>query len=718
MKYYDLTGDEAEVFFTESWELLESLDRDLVELEKDADDELIHRIFRALHTLKGAAGSVGHDGMAQLAHAAETLLDRVRNHELDVTTEMADLLFQVLQLLRNALEDVTEDRPAQASREMESLIERLTRLMKGDIPLQIDAAPSRLPPVDKDGQRVIEDGLKGGLNLLVVFAEADPASIAPLARLLQMYMHAEQVAQIIATTPTAEQLERGHGNGSLVMVVMTDLNRAELEAEMSNIFDIVLLSVADMSNAPYLVLESAAEAVTESLFDEELERPSSGPPQQTPADLQERPIEAASQRGATQSSRTIRTSVERLDKLMNLAGELVTDRNRLFQIYEDLSESLDDEHLHALNDVITHLSAVTDQIHDQVFQARMQPIEYVFNKFPRFVRQICQELGKDVELVVQGQETEVDRTVIEQIGDPILHLVRNAIDHGIETVEERLAAGKDAKGQLILNARSEEGSIIVSITDDGRGVDVEKVKSKAIRLGLITQEQANALSYAEALDLIFAPGLSTAIKISDLSGRGVGMDVVRNNIQRLSGSVVISSTPGKGTTFELRLPLTLAIIPTLLAEVQEQVFALPLPNVLEIFKLDAAQVQHVRGRETIFLRGEVLPLVRLAHLFRREIDAAGPPPADLSGRDGDEEEGGYVISLSYRDVRMGVIVSTLLGKQDVVIKSLGYPIRNVHGLTGVTLLGDGRIGLIVDVAAVISIVTEGKTSSAKALATG
>lgn len=711
MNHYDLTPDEAEVFFSEAWELLDSLDRDLIELEKDTDDEIIHRVFRALHTLKGAAGSVGHDGMAQLAHVAETLLDRVRNHEIDFSTQMADLLFQVLVQLRLSLEDVTEDRPAEANEDIASLGEQLTRMMTEETAGSDAPVPTHLPPVDAQGRAIVEDGLRGGLNLLVVFAEADPTSIAPMARLLQMFMHAEQIAQIIATTPTVEQLEQGEGNCSLVMITMTDLDRAELEAEMSNIFDISLLRVADLSNAAHLVLGETGATDGE----ERTDGAPASPPADEAFDAQARPIEAASQRGTALSSRTVRTSVERLDKLMNLAGELVTDRNRLFQLYEDFSESLNDEQLTIFNDVITHLSSVTDQIHDQVFKARMQPIEFVFNKFPRFVRQICQEVGKDVELVVTGQETEVDRTVIEQIGDPILHLVRNAIDHGIETTEERLAAGKDARGRLTLNARSEEGSIIVSITDDGRGVDADKVKNKAIRLGLIGQEQAQALTYQEALELIFAPGLSTAIKISDLSGRGVGMDVVRNNIQRLNGSVVAYSTPGAGTTFELRLPLTLAIIPTLLAEVRDQVFAVPLPNVLEIFKLNPESVQHVRGRETISLRGEVLPLVRLAELFDREIDAASQQSPDRSVTGNRKVNAGYVISLSYRDVRMGVIVSRLLGKQDVVIKALGYPISNVEGLTGATLLGDGRIGLIIDVAALVSIVTETRAHATNVL---
>ncbi len=720
MNHYDLTSDEAVVFFEEANELLDSLDRDLVGLEKSSDDATIHRIFRAIHTLKGAAGSVGHDSMALLAHAAESLREKVRNHESVVSTQMANVLFQVVENLHIFLDDVLADRPAQV--DVAELIEEVTSLMTlaQNVTLDVtsDSTPdqmlSHLPTVDAPGFVVIEDGLKSGLNLLVVYAEADMTGIAPLARLLQMYMHLEQVAQIIVSSPTGEALEQGQGAGSLAAVVMTDLVRSELEAELSNIFEIAVLQVADLSSAPQLLLAQeeksgevlpVAEETKEALllYDEQ---------------SADRPMEAAAQRGATPALRTVRTSVERLDNLMNLAGELVTNRNRLFKIYEDLSHLLDEEQRTALNDTITHMSSVTDQIHDEVFKARMQPIEFIFNKFPRFVRQICQEMGKDVALVVTGQETEVDRSVIEQIGDPILHLVRNGIDHGIETVAERLAAGKAAQGQLSLNARSEEGNIVVSIADDGRGVDAEKVKQKAVALGLISQEEAAHLSHYEAIDLIFAPGLSTAAQISGISGRGVGMDVVRNNIQRLNGSVVVHSIPGVGTSFELRLPLTLAIIPTLLVEVRNQVFALPLLNVTEIFKLDPASIQYVRGRETAYVRGGVLPLVRLARLFEEDVavlddfkkrverEAEKGAEKGAAKGEGGEEAGTYVVSLSYRDVQLGLIVSRLLGKQDVVIKALGYPINKVQGLTGATLLGDGRIGLIIDISALVSMATD------------
>ncbi len=627
--HYDLTSDEADVFFEEANELLESLDSDLVLIEHSTDDHLINRIFRAVHTLKGAAGSIGHNPMAHVAHAAETVLDKVRQHELIVTSEMVDVLFVVVDSLKQFLNDVVNDRVP--SVKVDELVKRLEKQLVQEIPPQAQLN-IELPALDAAARQVVQEALANQQNILVIYTEADPAGVAPLARLLQVYLQLEQLgAEIIASVPTVDELEMGVGQQVMISVVATRLPQEQIQEEAASIPDLLSVHVTDLTNATDILLKSdteepvAVSSVTEidtvglavSVNADESIEGSGG----ESADEDGTSKDASQQRSA---GRTVRTSIERLDNLMNLAGELVTDRNRMFKIYEDLSHMLAEDQLSMLNDTITHLSTITDRLHDEVVKARMQPIEYVFNKFPRLVRQIGQELGKQVELVLSGQDTEVDRSVIEQVSDPLLHLVRNAIDHGIETVEDRQALGKPLTGWLELSARSEEGNIVITVSDDGRGINAERVKQKAVTMGLITREQAATLSYAEAIDLIFSPGLSTAAEVSDLSGRGVGMDVVRSNIQRLNGSVVAYSTPGAGTTFELRLPLTLAIIPTLLVEVQKQVFALPLTNVLEIFKLDPNTVSTVRKREAAYVRGEILPLFRLARIFgETEAESVG-----------------------------------------------------------------------------------------------
>lgn len=692
MNHYDLTPEEADVFFEEAIELLQALDSDLVTLEHSDDDELVNRIFRAIHTLKGAAGSVGHEPMARLAHAAETVLDKVRKRELVVTTPMVNVMFVVVDDLKRFVDDIVADRSP--TKQVESQIQQLMALLEVEQPDQKVLA--QIPPLDEEAHQTIEQGLAAGLNLLVVYAEADPESIAPLARLLQLHMEMENLGHVVASVPAVSELEQGEGQHVMVAVLLVELNSSEVETVLRQIADLTDLHTADLTNGVDLILHRQNETSTQNdsalSLEAALAAEDEGDAQKSPTTVRRR------------TSKTIRTSIERLDNLMNLAGELVTDRNRLFKIYADLDQILEEEHLMALNDTVAHLSAITDQLHDEVVKARMQPIEYVFNKFPRLVRQICQELDKQAELTMTGQDTEVDRSVIEQVSDPLLHLIRNAIDHGIETTEERAKMGKSPVGHLQLSARSEEGNIVITIADDGKGIDADKVKQKAVNLGLLSPEQAEGLSYQEAIDLIFAPGLSTAAAVSDLSGRGVGMDVVRNNIQRLNGSVVVHSAPDEGTTFELRLPLTLAIIPTLLARVREQVFALPLHNVVEILKLDASFINRVRGREVAYIRGEILPLFRLVEVFR--FDRNGRLNQNADGESGQEEtdkQKGFVVSLNYRDTQFGVVVDELLGKQDVVIKSLGYPLNDIRGISGATLLGDGRIGLIVDIAALMEL---------------
>jgi two-component system, chemotaxis family, sensor kinase CheA len=709
--HYDLTPDEADVFFAEANELLESLDSDLVLIEHSNDDELINRIFRAVHTLKGAAGSIGHEPMAHLAHASETVLDKVRKHELGVSSGMVDVLFVVVDSLKQFLNDIVNDQAP--SVQVDALVQRVSRLLEVDVEAETEQVNVDLPPLDDAGRAMMQEAVNAEQNIVVIYADADPEGIAPMARLLQVYMQIEQMGcQIISCVPTMEQLEVGEGQQVLVAIAVTDLISSTLQDELEHIADLRSVQVADFTNAADMLFADAGSSVQpESIAWSEntstAETPVAAAPVESPSAAPgEESSGANGAAGKRQNSnnggRTVRTSIERLDNLMNLAGELVTDRNRMFKIYEDLSHALTEEQLQVLNDTITHLSTITDQLHDEVVKARMQPIEYVFNKFPRLVRQISQELGKQVELVMSGQDTEVDRSVIEQVSDPLLHLVRNAIDHGIEKVEKRIENGKSPVGRLTLSARSEEGSIIITISDDGRGIDGERVKQKAINMGLITKEQAVGMSYAEAIDMVFLPGLSTAAEVSDLSGRGVGMDVVRSNIQRLNGSVVAYSTPGEGTIFELRLPLTLAIIPTLLVEVRHQVFALPLHNVLEIFKLEADQISTVRRREAVYVRGEILPIFRLASIFGTGKDKLRSANAELDAAK-EQNSGEFVVSLNHRDSRYGVVVEKLLGKQDVVIKSLGYPINNVRGLSGATLLGDGRIGLIADIAALVGL---------------
>jgi two-component system chemotaxis sensor kinase CheA len=395
------------------------------------------------------------------------------------------------------------------------------------------------------------------------------------------------------------------------------------------------------------------------------------------------------------SSKTIRIDVARLDALLNLVGELVIDRTRLVQLGSALTEQYgDDRVLSDLQQTALHIGRITDELQEQVMKSRMLPVESVFNRLPRIVRDVAAKLGKQVDFITEGKDTELDRSVIEEIGDPLQHLIRNGLDHGIEPPEERLALGKPATGTLRLTARHADSFILITLEDDGRGINVDAVKRKAIERGVITQEQAERMTDKEAAELIFAPGLSTAKVVSDVSGRGVGMDVVRANVEKINGSVEVESRPGKGTTFTIRLPLTLAIVQALLVRVAGGIYALPIHSVTETLRIEPDQIHHVNHREAIQLRGTVLPLVSLRQVFGLRSEAEDEAEVGGNGR--------LVVAVHTTNARqVGLIVDGLVGEQEIVIKPLGQLVGDVAGVSGAAILGDGSVALIVDVAALV-----------------
>jgi two-component system chemotaxis sensor kinase CheA len=397
---------------------------------------------------------------------------------------------------------------------------------------------------------------------------------------------------------------------------------------------------------------------------------------------------AAAPRG---SSTTIRIDVARLDALLNLVGELVIDRTRLFQLGSSLVDQFgDDRTLGDLQQTALHIGRITDELQEQVMKSRMLPVESVFNRLPRVVRDVAAKQGKQIEFIIEGKDTELDRSVIEEIGDPLLHLIRNGVDHGIETPDERIAAGKPPVGRLKLSAQHADSFIVIALEDDGKGIPVESVKRKAVERGVVTQEQADRMSDQEAVQLIFAPGLSTAETISDVSGRGVGMDVVRANVEKINGSVEVQTRKGHGTTFTIRLPLTLAIVQALLVRVAGGIYALPIHSVTETLHVESNQVHQVNHREAIMLREQVLPLVNLRHVF------------DLDDAASAQNENRLVVAVHTNNRQIGLIVDGLVGEQEIVIKPLGQLVGDVAGISGAAILGDGSVALIVDVAALIA----------------
>lgn len=595
-------------FLAETTELLEKLDDDLITLEKSSDDtDLMNRIFRSIHTIKGASSFLGFDLLVKVAHKTEDVLNRLRKGELVVNPEIMDVILEATDLVKLLVSDIKAGDIQE--RETEGTINKL-------LPFLLDTAGS-----------------------------PKPAASAPEPP-LQSVAAAEDVAAQSTAPPSP---------------ITADSTEATTPPEPSDDSS----PVPAPSAAPVPAPKPAAVAV----------------PKKAPAPP--KPVEGKGD--DLSDNTTVRVDVKRLDDLMNQVGELVLERNRMIQINQDLQQN--DTNRADFNEefgkLTKRMSFVTSELQMQVLKMRMIPVEKVFKKFPRIVRSMSRDLGKEVDLQIVGEETELDRSVVDEIGDPLIHLIRNAMDHGLETPDERLAAGKSRSGTLVLAAVHEGNQIIISIKDDGRGIDTERVGRKAIEKGLITEDQFTAMSQREVFDLLFLPGFSTKEKTTDLSGRGVGMDVVKTNIKKLNGLIEIKSTKGLGSEFILRLPLTLAIIQSLLVEVEGEIYSIPLSSVLETIRVDQRLFHLIGGQEVLKLRDIVLPLIRLQKVF------------NVQPR-GETDNFCYVVVVGAAEKRMGLVVTRLVGQQEVAIKSLGNYLANIPGIAGSTILGDGRVALIID----------------------
>lgn len=662
---FDVSPDEIEAFMEDTNEQLALLDQAIVELETRCDDEaLLQAIFRAAHTLKGNAGLIQHHRMAELTHALETVLDRLRKGQLDATPGLIDVILASVDALKALKEElVTRE---ESGVDVASAVQRLHAYEEERAaPLAKADAPGVLltPEVEARLQSA------GTATAYRVTAAVDATSIAPAARIYQVHAALCQVAEVLATTPPPDAIEMGTTATHYEAVALSDRDAEALRAAIAAIPEIGSIRVA--REAP----------------------PSGndGPPDQPPAAAESAPASATP---AVELETKVRIGIDQLDRLMNLTGELVVSRTHLLQIESDMSAHGGEHGASDLNQVTVQLSRIIDQLHEEVMRARMVPVSSLFSKFPRLVRDVSRRLNKQVNLIIEGQETELDRSVIEAIGDPIIHLLRNAIDHGLEPTEERRRLGKPETGTVRLAAHQQEGHIRITVSDDGQGIDAAKMRRSAVEKGQLSPEAAEALSDAEAIELVFRPGVSTKQQVTDLSGRGVGMDIVRTNIERLNGSVEIHTEVGIGTTFELTLPLTLAIIPAMLVTTGGNVYAVPLSSVVEVHQLARRHIQTVDGCEVIRLRDQVLPLLRLRSLFG--IAGSG-------GSNGHNGAAGQLVVIRWGRIEAGLVVDELIGNQEVVIKSLGPLLTGIRGLAGGSILGSGRIALILDVPNIIKL---------------
>ena len=625
MPFNDMERELLEGFLEETCDILEKLDDDLVTLEKKpGDDELLNRIFRSVHNVKGGASIVGFPLLVRVTHETENVLNRLRKRELLLTSEVMDAILDATQLIKILVDDIKSGK----------VVEREL----GDTIAKLAPFNALAPPLAEDESGSLPAATDGPAREETATAEEEPFSEGG-----HVYLALEEPTAAAAT-----------------------IDRSATEP-----------APVGTSNLPP-VSAAASAAVTAAV---------SAP---TPASAPASPVRKSVEAKELSDNATVRVDVKRLDDLMNQVGELVLERNRMAQLDQDRQQQQLDpaDFNEEFGRLTKRMSFVTAELQMQVLKMRMMPVDNVFKKFPRIVRTLSRDLGKEVDLQIFGEETELDRSVVDEIGDPLIHLIRNALDHGLEMPEARVAAGKPRVGTLKLAAVHEGNQIIISIKDDGNGIDTERVGRKALERGLVSEEQLAAMGQRDIFDLLFLPGFSTKDQANDYSGRGVGMDVVKTNIKKLNGLIEIKSELGVGSEFILRLPLTLAIIQSLLVEAQGEVYAIPLSSVLETLREEQSKFHTVGGREVLKLRDRVLPLLRLQSVFA--IPQTSEP-----------QDTCYIVVIGAADKRLGLVVNRLVGQQEVAIKSLGNYLANILGIAGSTILGDGRVALIADPAGLI-----------------
>ncbi|RKV53411.1 hybrid sensor histidine kinase/response regulator [Helicobacter pylori] len=645
-----------EDFLIEAFEMNEQLDQDLVELEHNPEDlDLLNRIFRVAHTIKGSSSFLNLNILTHLTHNMEDVLNRARKGEIKITPDIMDVVLRSIDLMKTLLvtiRDTGSDTNNGKENEIEEAVKQLQAITSQNLEGAKETSGTKETPQKENKEESKEENKENK-----------------------------------AKTPTAENTSSDNPLADEPDLDYANMSTEEVEAEIERLLN--KRQEADKERRAQKKQEAKQE-VTPTKEPPKTETPKA-PKTETKAKAKAKADTEENKAPSIGVEQTVRVDVRRLDHLMNLIGELVLGKNRLIRIYSDVEERYDGEKfLEELNQVVSSISAVTTDLQLAVMKTRMQPVGKVFNKFPRMVRDLSRELGKSIELIIEGEETELDKSIVEEIGDPLIHIIRNSCDHGIEPLEERRRLNKPETGKVQLSAYNEGNHIVIKISDDGKGLDPVMLKEKAIEKGVISERDAEGMSDREAFNLIFKPGFSTAKVVSNVSGRGVGMDVVKTNIEKLNGIIEIDSEVGVGTTQKLKIPLTLAIIQALLVGVQEEYYAIPLSSVLETVRISQDEIYTVDGKSVLRLRDEVLSLVRLSDIFK--VDAILESNSDV-----------YVVIIGLADQKIGVIVDYLIGQEEVVIKSLGYYLKNTRGIAGATVRGDGKITLIVDVGAMMDM---------------
>ena len=671
-----------EMFLDESHEHLQSLNEGLLKLEENSEDvSVVNDIFRNAHTLKGMSATMGYNKIAELTHEMEDVLDLIRKEQLKLSEDIIDILFKCLDSLEQMVDNVGNGDPEDLV-DVSDLVARLSAISKGE-PAPAPAAPAAATPaapaaaaasasgaspaaieLDDIDFDVIRQAKESGLQGIHVKVTLTEACVLKSARSYMVMNALDELGDVIKSIPPAEDLEQEKFERSFDVLVVTG---SELKA-----VEDALLSISEIEKVECSVVDTDAKSAAPIAAPKP-----TAPAAAKPAPKPEAKPAAKAAPKKNHQSQSVRVDIEKLDTLMNLMGELVINKVRLEQIGQT-------HRLAELTETLEQMDRVTTDLQNIVMKVRMVPVSAVFNRFPRMVRDVSKELNKEINLTIEGEETELDRTVIDEIGDPIMHLLRNSLDHGVEHPDDREKKGKPRTGEVGLIARHEGNNVVIMVTDDGAGINADRIRRKAIEKGMISEEDANKLDDADAVRLIFLPGFSTAEQITDISGRGVGMDVVRSKIESLSGHVDVETQIDKGSVFKIKLPLTLAIIQAMLVKVQEEMYAIPLGSIDSTINIQPTDIKTVQNKEVIVLRGEIIPIIRMEETFQ-------VPHV----KDADEL---FVVVVHAGEAKAGIVVDNLIGQQEIVIKTLGNLFAGLKMFSGATVLGDGRVALILDVA--------------------
>ena len=679
-----------EIFIDESNEHLQSLNEQLLVLEKEPENkDTINEIFRAAHSLKGMAGTMGYKRMQNLTHNMENVFAEIRNDKMKVTANLVDVLFQCLDALESYVANIQSSQD-EGTYDNEPVIKELDNFLNSGnsktaptvkaTSVAVETAASRengynsivLADFEK---HAVNEALRRDMNVYKIQVTVDPNCILKAARAFLVFKNLEGHGEIIKSEPTVQDIEDEQFDLSFNIVIVSKESFDGITKIIKNVSEIGDAS-GEAITTPFPAEEIDAEEDNQNNSNQNNSN------ETKPAAVNQKAPVVNNKSQAKTVGRSVRVDIEKLDVLMNLVSELIIAKNGLVSA----SNSEDDQNTtnQGFNEQIEYLERVTTNLHESVMKVRMMPIESVVNKFPRMIRDLSKKLDKKMELYMTGEDTELDRTVIDEIGDPLMHLLRNSADHGLESREVRQERGKDEVGSIFLDAFQDGNNVVIEVRDDGNGIDIERVKNKALEKGVITEEQASMMPDKEIIDLLFRPSFSTTEKISDVSGRGVGLDVVKSKIEALGGDVEVKSKYGEGSTFTIRLPLTLAIIQALMVKLGDEKYAIALGSIQTIEDIPVSEIKHVHSKEVIHLRGNVIPLVRLSKVI--ELPGIQEEPENIT-----------VVIVNKGDKQAGLVVDSLIGQLEIVIKSLGKYININRMISGATILGDGSVALIIDV---------------------